>query len=97
MITDSDFLQTIFTTGNLALWTTIILLIIGLPVAYFLSYTDFHGKSVNVFIICMPMVLILTVLGFYLLVAYSSQNFLGVAPDKHFNLAMALFLKGVMI
>ena len=97
MITDSDFLQTIFTTGNLALWTTIILLIIGFPVAYFLSYNDFHGKSAIEAIICMPMVLPPTVPGFYILVAYSPQNFFGAALEKYFDLRLAFSFKGVLI
>ena len=57
MIGSGDFLQTMATTGNLALWTTVILLIIGLPVAYFLAYGDFKGKSAVEALICMPMVL----------------------------------------
>ena len=45
MMIDSDFLQTLLTTGRLALWTTIILLIVGLPTAYLLAYKGFRGKK----------------------------------------------------
>ena len=97
MMTDNDFLQTILTTGNLALWTTIILLIIGLPIAYLLSYNDFKGKSAIEAIICMPMVLPPTVLGFYILVAYSPQNFFGAWLEQYFDLRLAFSFTGVLI
>ena len=96
-MTDNDFLQTILTTGNLALWTTIILLIIGLPIAYLLSYNDFKGKSAIEAIICMPMVLPPTVLGFYILVAYSPQNFFGAWLEQYFDLRLAFSFTGVLI
>ncbi len=94
---DSDFLQTIWTTGRLAFWTTVILLIIGLPVAYLLSYTNFRGKSALEAIICMPMVLPPTVLGFYILVAYSPQNFFGEALERYFDIRLAFSFTGVLI
>ncbi len=97
MITENDFLQTILTTGNLALWTTVILLMIGMPIAYILSYSDFKGKSALEAIICMPMVLPPTVLGFYILVAYSPQNFLGGWLEQYFDLRLAFSFTGVLI
>ena len=97
MMIDSDFLQTLLTTGRLALWTTIILLIIGLPTAYLLSYKDFRGKSALEAIICMPMVLPPTVLGFYILVAYSPQNAFGEALEKYFDVRLAFSFTGVLI
>ncbi len=97
MMCDNDFLETILTTGNLALWTTIILLIIGLPIAYVLSYNDFKGKSAIEAIICMPMVLPPTVLGFYILVAYSPQNLFGAWLEQYFDLRLAFSFTGVLI
>ena len=97
MMIDSDFLQTLMTTGRLAFWTTTILLIIGLPVAYLLAYNDFRGKSALEAIISMPMVLPRTVLCFYILVAYSPQNFLGAALEQYFDVRLAFSFTGVLI
>ncbi len=97
MIGSGDFLQTMATTGNLALWTTVILLIIGLPVAYFLAYGDFKGKSAVEALICMPMVLPPTVLGFYILLAYSPQNGFGAFLERYFDLRLAFSFTGVLI
>ncbi len=97
MIADSEFLQTLLTTGRLAFWTTVVLLIIGLPIAYFLSFSKFRGKSAIEAIICMPMVLPPTVLGFYILVAYSPQNFFGAWLENTFNIRLAFSFTGVLI
>ena len=97
MLGSVDFLQTMATTGNLALWTTVILLIIGLPVAYFLAYGDFKGKSAVEALICMPMVLPPTVLGFYILLAYSPQNGFGAFLERYFDLRLAFSFTGVLI
>ena len=94
---DSEFLQTLLTTGRLAFWTTLILLIIGLPIAYLLSYNEFRGKSALEALISMPMVLPPTVLGFYILVAYSPQNWFGQALEKYFDVRLAFSFTGILI
>ncbi len=97
MIENVDFMQTMATTANLALWTTMILLVIGLPAAYALAYNDFKGKSAVEALICMPMVLPPTVLGFYILLIYSPQNFLGASLERYFDLRLAFSFTGVLI
>lgn len=97
MIENSDFIQTIVTTANLALWTTVILLIVGLPAAYALAYNEFRGKSAIEALICMPMVLPPTVLGFYILLIYSPQNFFGAWLERYFDLRLAFSFSGVLI
>jgi molybdate transport system permease protein len=47
--------------------TTLILLLISLPIAYFLAYKNFKGKSLIESFILLPLVLPSTVLGFYLI------------------------------
>ena len=54
---------------KLALITTIILIVFGTPLAFWLSRTRSHGKTVVEALVAMPIVLPPTVLGFYLLVA----------------------------
>ena len=64
MITD---LQTIYITLKLAGLTTLILIIIGTPVAWWLARTQHWLKHPIASLIAMPLVLPPTVLGFYLL------------------------------
>ncbi|WP_199612125.1 molybdate ABC transporter permease subunit [Flocculibacter collagenilyticus] len=64
-------------TLQLAITTTLILLMIGLPVAWKLS--RYHGRLKPVYeaIIALPLVLPPTVLGFYLLMAFAPDTFFG--------------------
>ncbi|WP_321480322.1 molybdate ABC transporter permease subunit [uncultured Bacteroides sp.] len=94
---NSDFIQTLLTTGKLAFWTTFILLIIGMPIAYFLAYSRFRLKAVIEALISMPMVLPPTVLGFYILVAYSPQNWFGEMLEEWFDVRLAFSFTGVLI
>ena len=94
---DQDFLNTLLLTGKLAGWTTVILFIIGLPIAYVLAYRRFPLKAVVEALISMPMVLPPTVLGFYMLVAYSPQNGFGRFMSEHFNTRLAFSFEGVLI
>ena len=94
---DQDFLNTLLLTGKLAGWTTVILFIIGLPIAYTLAYRRFPLKAVVEALISMPMVLPPTVLGFYMLVAYSPQNGFGRFMAEHFNTRLAFSFEGILI
>jgi molybdate transport system permease protein len=94
---DSDFINTLLLTGKLAGWTTIILFIIGLPVAYLLAYNRFWFKSLIEALISMPMVLPPTVLGFYMLVAYSPQNAFGGFLEEYFDVRLAFSFEGVLL
>ena len=94
---NSDFINTLLLTGKLAGWTTIILFIIGLPIAYLLAYKRFWFKSFVEAMISMPMVLPPTVLGFYMLVAYSPQNAFGGFLDKYLDVRLAFSFEGVLL
>lgn len=92
-----DFINTLLLTGKLAGWTTTILFIIGFPIAYLLAYQRFWFKSLVEAIISMPMVLPPTVLGFYMLVAYSPQNAFGGFLEKYLDLRLAFSFEGVLL
>jgi molybdate transport system permease protein len=94
---NSDFVQTLWLTGKLASLTTIILLVIGLPTAYILAYKHFHFKSLIEALISMPMVLPPTVLGFYVLVAYSPQNAFGQFLEQVLHIRLAFSFNGILI
>jgi len=70
-------LAPILLTVKLAATTTLILLILGTPLAWWLSQTECKLKSAIESIVALPLVLPPTVLGFYLLLALSPQGFIG--------------------
>jgi molybdate transport system permease protein len=94
---EGDFLQTMLLTGKLAVWTTSLLLIIGFPLAYLLAFKRFFLKSLLEALINMPMVLPPTVLGFYMLVAYSPENAFGGFLEQYFDVRLAFSFGGVLL
>lgn len=94
---DAAFFQTLVLTGKLAGLTTCILLLIGLPVAYFLAYNRFPFRSLLEALISMPMVLPPTVLGFYLLLAYRPDGTLGIYWEKLFGNRLAFSFEGILL
>ena len=66
-------------TGLLALTTTLLLLVVGTPLAWWLSQTQSRFKPVVEAITALPLVLPPTVLGFYLLILMRPQAPLGQA------------------
>src|SRR3954447_14878959 len=64
-------------TVELAVIVAGCLLVIGLPVAYWLTYSRWRGKFLVEALVALPIILPPTVLGFYLLVAFGSQSAFG--------------------
>ena len=64
-------------TFRLAALTTAILLVIGLPLAAWLARTTSPLRPLAETLVSMPLVLPPSVLGFYLLLAFSPQSWLG--------------------
>src|SRR5436189_2603206 len=61
-------------TLKLAGLTAAILLVIGMPIAYWLTYSRRRWKFLVEAVVALPLVLPPTVLGFYVLVAIGSQS-----------------------
>jgi len=87
----------IWLTLRLATVTTLILLIIGLPLAYWLSKGRSFVKLVIEAIITMPLVLPPSVLGFYLLIAFSPQHGAGLWLQQHFNIQFVFSFPGLVL
>jgi molybdate transport system permease protein len=68
---------TVETTLRLAGVTAMILLLIGIPVAYWLTYSKRRWKFLVESVVALPLVLPPTVLGFYVIVALGPQSVLG--------------------
>ncbi len=64
-------------TVRLAAITTLILLVIGTPIAWWLAFTRSRLRSVVEAVTALPLVLPPTVLGFYLLIFLSPNSFFG--------------------
>jgi molybdate transport system permease protein len=94
---EHEFLITLWITFKLASLTTIILFIIGLPFSYLLAYSDFRLKPVIEAFVSMPLVLPPSVLGYYILVAYSPRYWFGDILDRIFNVRLAFSFEGILI
>lgn len=89
--------STLYITIKLALITTSVLLIIGIPIAYWLAYGSSKLKFIFEALIALPLVLPPSVLGFYLLVAFGGQSSLGKFLDSSFDLSIAFTFTGLVI
>ncbi len=94
---DAAFAQTLWVTFKLAGSTTLILIVIGLPIAYWLTYSRFRLKPIVEALISMPMVLPPSVLGYYMLIVYSPRNGFGAWLAKAFDVRLAFSFTGVLI
>ncbi len=90
-------LAPLWLTAELALITTAILLVVSLPLCYWLAYSKFKLKSVVEAIVSLPLVLPPSVLGFYLLVAFSPQNAFGNFLDQYFDVRLVFTFEGLII
>jgi molybdate transport system permease protein len=69
--------QALALTLRLALVVSALLLVVGLPIAYWLAYSRWRGKFFVEALVSLPIVLPPTVLGFYVLVALGPLSPLG--------------------
>ncbi len=94
---DAAFWQTLGLTFQLAAITTMVLLLIGIPLAYFLANTQSRTKPVLEAFISMPLVLPPTVLGFYLLLLLSPESTFGAWLLETFNLRLVFSFAGLVL
>jgi molybdate transport system permease protein len=73
-----DAWQAIWLTLQLATLTTVILLVIATPLAWWLSQTESRWRAPISALVTLPLVLPPTVLGFYLLVLLGPQGWVGM-------------------
>src|SRR5207253_8633253 len=69
--------QAIWLTIRLAVLVAMILIVIGLPIAYWITYSRWRWKFLVEAVVALPIVLPPTVLGFYLLIALGPRSPLG--------------------
>ncbi len=69
--------QAMWLTLRLAVLVAAVLAVIGMPLAYWITYSRWRAKFLVEAVVALPIILPPTVLGFYLLVAFGSQSALG--------------------
>ncbi|MCV6606588.1 MAG: molybdate ABC transporter permease subunit [Campylobacterales bacterium] len=82
---------------KLALTTTIILFIISLPLAWYLSQTNSKSKPIIEAITALPIVLPPSVLGFYILVVLSQNSPVGSFFSEVFDISLVFNFTGLVI
>ncbi len=93
---DETFFSTMVLTFRLAFVTTLILLLIGVPIAYGLATTRSRLKPLYETVVSMPLVLPPTVLGFYLLVAFSPESALGRLLEQLLGFRLLFTFEGLV-
>ena len=90
-------MEALYLSLKLALCVSAILLACGIPLAYWLSNTQWRGKFLLESIVALPLVLPPTVLGFYLLVAMGPRGLLGRLWQTVFGHGLAFTFGGLVI
>jgi molybdate transport system permease protein len=89
--------QPLLLTFRLAAITTLILFVIGIPLAYWIAHTRTRVKPVIETLVSMPLVLPPSVLGFYLLLAFSPQNAFGQWLEQWFSIRLVFSFAGLVV
>lgn len=80
-MSDSDIVAIVLTL-QLATTTTVILLVLGTPIAWWLAKTSSWIRAPVSALVALPLILPPTVIGFYLLLALGPDGFLGGLTEK---------------
>ena len=89
--------QPLLLTLKLALVSTTVLLVVAIPFAWWLAYSKKRIKLVIETLVSMPLVLPPTVLGFYLLVAFSPNNSFGAWLQDVLGLQLLFSFEGLVV
>lgn len=90
-------MQPLILTFQLALVVTVILFVLGVPLAYWIAFSKNRFKYIVETLVSMPLVLPPTVIGFYLLIVFSPQYFLGHFLQSFLGLRVVFSFTGLVI
>jgi len=90
-------MQALLLSIRLAVCVSVILFVIGTPLAYWLAYSRWRGKFLVESIVALPLVLPPTVLGFYALVAMGPSGPLGRLWQAAFGHGLAFTFTGLVL
>lgn len=97
MTNQNPDLLALITTLKMAGITTIILLLIGTPLAWFLAKMQSRYKVIIEAVVALPLILPPTVLGFYLLIAFSPQHLPGQIWQQATGQQLAFSFSAIVI
>lgn len=83
-------------TGKLAIFTTIILLVLAIPISHFLAFSKWKGKVILESILLLPIILPPTVLGFYYLSFLGPETGIGSFFEKYLGFSFAFSFEGIL-
>lgn len=90
-------MQAILLTLRLALLVSAILLVLGLPIAYWITYSRWRGKFLIEAVVALPLVLPPTVLGFYFLLLLGQQGVPGKWIHAWFGTTLPFTFPGLVV
>lgn len=96
MLNAGDY-QAIWLTLKLASLTTLVLMIVAPPLAWWLARSQARVRPLIESIVALPLILPPTVLGFYLLIAFSPDQFLGQLWLSFNDSTLAFSFTGLLI
>ena len=89
--------QPLILTFKLAAVTTAILFVIGVPLAYWMAVSTRRFRPVVEAVVSLPLVLPPSVLGFYLLLAFTPARGLGRILQSMFGIVLAFKFEGLVV
>ena len=96
MLNEAD-IAALFVTLRLAAITTLILLVVGTPLAWWLARSEARLKFLIEALVALPLVLPPTVLGFYLLVALGPRGPVGRVTEAFGGRSLAFTFTGLVV
>ena len=85
------------TSFRLAAVTSLILLVVGVPIAYWLAYSNRRWKFLVEAVVALPLVLPPTVLGFYVLVAMGPRSPIGAWYETLVGRGLPFSFEGLVV
>jgi len=90
-------IQALLLSLQLAAIVCLALLVIGLPIAYWIAFSPWRWKFLVESVVALPLVLPPTVLGFYVLIALGARSPIGQAWSGVFGQGLAFSFEGLVI
>ncbi|NNL10291.1 MAG: molybdate ABC transporter permease subunit [Pseudomonadales bacterium] len=95
-MSSNDWLS-LWLTAKLAAVSTLALMAIGIPLAWWLARSHFRGKAIIEALVALPIVLPPTVIGFYLLIAFAPDTAMAKVWQAAFGRPLAFSFDGLVL
>ncbi len=96
-LSDPKVTEALRVSLTVSLWAAAACLVLGLPLAWFMSRVEFRGKSIVRAMVMLPMVLPPVVAGTALLFALGRRGFIGQWLDRWFGITLPFTTAGAVI